>query len=304
MTELSNIEKKVESQANQQPGEILRALREQKGMSKKDIGAALNLPERFIDYLEMGDFDKLPGHTFARGYIKNYAKFLEVENAEELVAVFDNYTGTNALGSSVNNLQQIKQIKHFSNNIYWLISFVIVLIVIGIVFVWWQSRPNTVAGSIDNSPIVVEATPTSSTTTDPSTTQLTIPLSNVDSDNNTNAQNISADTETSVNNSDNSATNQTPTDITPAQQPTVNNVQGEGSLEAKFTANCWLTVNDSTGKTLVSKLMTKGSNLTIKGKPPLEVILGAPNAASLTYNGQAVSINAKPGATHRLKLGQ
>lgn len=303
MTELFDVEKVVESQTTNQPGEILRTIREKKGLSKKEIGAALNLPERFIEYVEVGDFDKLPGHTFARGYIKNYAKFLELENAEELVAIFDNYTGTNALGSSVNNLQQIKQLKHFSNNIYWLISFIIVLIVIGIIFVWWQSRSSTVVANVDNTPIVVETTSTATANTNPSTTQSTIPLPSVDSEKNINGQNTT-NTDTPVTDSENITTSQTTTENIPSQPSTANSASGEGSLQAKFTANCWLTVNDGTGKTLVSKLMTKGSNLTIKGKPPLEVILGAPNAASLTYNGQAVTIDAKPGATHRLKLGQ
>jgi hypothetical protein len=48
-----------------------------------------------LSNLEAGAFDKLPGHTFARGYIRAYAKLLGMDQAV-LVQQFDQSTGTDA----------------------------------------------------------------------------------------------------------------------------------------------------------------------------------------------------------------
>ncbi len=312
MTETSITEKNNANSEIIQPGEILRVARENKGITKKQIGEALNLPERFIEYIELGDFAKLPGHTFARGYIRNYAKFLELPNAEELVGIFDRYTGTNALGSSVNNLQQIKQIKQISNNIYWLISFVVLLIVVGIIFIWWQGRNSSNnTNTIDNAPIVVEPTLSSPSASN----QKMQPLPDTSMQGNNIINESEQQTTSNLTSNEKVDTVIDTTSVTPEALPavtandqsipvTVTSNSNEGVVQANFSGNCWITIIDATSKVLVSKLMTKGTNLEIKGKPPLEVILGAPNTVTMTYNGQAVTINAKPGATHRFKLGQ
>lgn len=312
MTETSITEKNNANSEIIQPGEILRVARENKSITKKQIGEALNLPERFIEYIELGDFAKLPGHTFARGYIRNYAKFLELPNAEELVCIFDRYTGTNALGSSVNNLQQIKQIKQISNNIYWLISFVVLLIVVGIIFIWWQGRNSSNnTNTIDNAPIVVEPTLSSPSASN----QLMQSLPDTSMQGNNIINESEQQTTSNLTSNEKVDTVIDTTSVTPEALPpvtandqsmpvTATSNPNEGVVQANFSGNCWITIIDATSKVLVSKLMTKGTNLEIKGKPPLEVILGAPNTVTMTYNGQAVTINAKPGATHRFKLGQ
>ncbi|ADQ84870.1 RodZ domain-containing protein [Methylovorus sp. MP688] len=68
-------------------GAILRAAREQKGLSVIDIHARLRISERQIHALETDDFSLLPEPTIARGFIRNYAKFLEID-AEPLLAAY------------------------------------------------------------------------------------------------------------------------------------------------------------------------------------------------------------------------
>ena len=56
------------------PGETLRQARESNGWSLAEVALKLNLTVASLGNLEAGAFDKLPGHTFARGYIRAYAK--------------------------------------------------------------------------------------------------------------------------------------------------------------------------------------------------------------------------------------
>ncbi len=60
----------VATASRQNPGETLRQAREQKGLSLSQVAGQLNLTENSLRQLENGAFDKLPGHTFSRGYIR------------------------------------------------------------------------------------------------------------------------------------------------------------------------------------------------------------------------------------------
>ena len=53
-----------------QPGETLRKARETRGLALNDVAVSLNLAPVALKNLESGAFDRLPGHTFARGYIR------------------------------------------------------------------------------------------------------------------------------------------------------------------------------------------------------------------------------------------
>ena len=51
------------------PGEALRAARESRGWSVAEVATQLNLTPMRLNQLEAGEFEKLPGNTFSRGYI-------------------------------------------------------------------------------------------------------------------------------------------------------------------------------------------------------------------------------------------
>jgi cytoskeleton protein RodZ len=61
------------------PGKLLAAAREDKGLSVADVARSLRLSVRQIEAIEGDDFDKLPGKTFLRGFVRNYAKLLQLD---------------------------------------------------------------------------------------------------------------------------------------------------------------------------------------------------------------------------------
>ena len=60
-------------------GEQLRAAREKAGLQISEVALSLKLGERQLAALENGDWDKLPGSTFIRGFIRNYARLLGLD---------------------------------------------------------------------------------------------------------------------------------------------------------------------------------------------------------------------------------
>lgn len=123
----------------QNPGELLRQARENRGWSQAEVARKLNLTVSSLNHVETGAFDKLPGHTFARGYIRAYAKLMDLDQAA-LVEAFDRYTGTHAKGSDVHSLGRIEEPVRLSHNILRGVSLLLLVAVVGGGFVWWQDQ--------------------------------------------------------------------------------------------------------------------------------------------------------------------
>jgi cytoskeleton protein RodZ len=117
----------------------LRQARESNGWSLAEVALKLNLTVNSLSNLEAGAFDKLPGHTFARGYIRAYAKLLGMDQAV-LVQQFDQSTGTDSQGSSVHSLGRIEEPVRVSHTILRIVSLLLLIAVIGGGFVWWQDQ--------------------------------------------------------------------------------------------------------------------------------------------------------------------
>ena len=129
----------VAAATRENPGETLRQARESRDWSQAEVARKLNLTVSSLNNLESGAFDKLPGHTFARGYIRAYAKLLDMDQAA-LVQAFDQCTGTHAQGSDVHALGRIEEPVRLSHNILRIVSLLMLVVVIGGGFFWWQDQ--------------------------------------------------------------------------------------------------------------------------------------------------------------------
>lgn len=69
-------------------GQQLRLARENNGISLDDLAQTLKLGKKQLQSLESGDWGKLPGPTFIRGFVRNYARLVHID-AEHLMAQLD-----------------------------------------------------------------------------------------------------------------------------------------------------------------------------------------------------------------------
>ena len=65
-------------------GDTLRQARENQGLSIQDIEKGTSIRGLYIECIEKGEFDKLPGEAYTKGFIRNYANFLKLD-ADALV---------------------------------------------------------------------------------------------------------------------------------------------------------------------------------------------------------------------------
>lgn len=65
-------------------GQILKRVREEKGISIEEVSNQTKVHHRVIEALESDNFKELPAPVYVKSFIKHYAKFLELDS-EELV---------------------------------------------------------------------------------------------------------------------------------------------------------------------------------------------------------------------------
>ncbi|MGG2399654.1 RodZ domain-containing protein [Pseudomonas sp. SH1-B] len=316
------------------PGEALRQAREMKGWSVVEVATQLNLTQQRLSQIEEGAFDKLPGTTFARGYIRAYAKLLDLDQ-NRLVLEFDQFTGTDATGSNVHALGRIEEPVRYSQSILRLVSFLLLLALIGAGFLWWQDQGRPGANLADLGLEHVEVEGADGTTQvhslaepedqavivaqgNDESSPLLLPVEPGDEPENAGTSEQPADDNVSAQDTLSAADTETPaapvTDETIEEAPAAEAAEqtaaatavpaGQGALNVRFTDDCWTQVTDADGKVLVSALKRSGERIELTGKAPMELRLGFARGAQVTYNGESVDVAPHmTGETARLKLG-
>ncbi|MDB6142917.1 MAG: putative rane protein [Pseudomonas sp.] len=326
------------------PGETLRQGRESKNWSLPDVALRLNLTVTSLSHVETGDFDKLPGHTFARGYIRAYAKLLGLDQTA-LVQQFDHYTGTDSHGSNVHSLGRIEEPVRLSHNILRIVSLLLLVVLVGAGFFWWQDQASMrgkeqtginlehvevesadgttqihpldepedqavadaqgTAPAVTPAPDATTATPVVPAPTSTVTAPVVVAPAKV-----TPAPVVPAAparTAPVAPVTTVAPTTATTTPVTTPSTPAAPTVApaGSGQLNLQFVNDCWTQVTDGNGKVLLSGLKHKGDSVDVNGKPPLTLRLGFARGVQVSYNGQAVDVAPfTSGETARLKLGQ
>src|SRR5574343_1210023 len=69
-------------------GELLRQAREARGLKVEEIAQTLKLGVRQIEAIEADRWERLPGATIVRGFVRNYARLVQID-AAPLMAQLD-----------------------------------------------------------------------------------------------------------------------------------------------------------------------------------------------------------------------
>lgn len=69
-------------------GEILRREREKQGLSIADVAKETSIRDVYLEAIEKGNYDELPGDVYAKGFIRNYSRFLQIDG-DSLLEQYD-----------------------------------------------------------------------------------------------------------------------------------------------------------------------------------------------------------------------
>jgi len=291
-----------------QPGDRLRIARESRDLSIEDVAARLKLDVRKIKALEQGDIADFAAPVFAAGYLRTYARLMELSEEEvladftELVPVHEQIIDP---ASAVNNETYSKMSNEISSqfslrdkssgNHLGKAGFAGVLIV-GLVYFLWPvtEGEQTDAVSSDTRSRLTEQT-----------VEIAVPsLEIVTEEKVDDAQVIETPSpvEKQVVEKQIVETKQSELALPEiSAEPVVIaevKIEAEGLVSGQrseliliFNSDSWAEVRDSQGESLVYRLGKSGTQSLVKGVAPFTVQLGYVQGVDILYNGAAYDLS-------------
>lgn len=93
-------------------GAILKATREAKGLSLEEVRMVTKIRTQQLKMLEEGEFDRLPGEVYVKGFLVNYAKALDLDGEEILQKYYERKN--KALAEEASAEEQLRSTVHHS----------------------------------------------------------------------------------------------------------------------------------------------------------------------------------------------
>jgi cytoskeleton protein RodZ len=301
-----------------EPGEILKKAREARGETLSNVAQTLKLSPQQLEALENGRFDILPGPTFVRGFLRNYARYLGVAPEPLLAVLSGRVPATPPVPPPF-----VSQSRRFSDSSdksrsHVFIPAMLVVLALAVaggayymdVFDKFNNieppaaapeHANTAQprhGAVSNldktevghelalantsaqaNDVKPSDSPTSAAPATESAPAATVPETSLAS---------VAPAEPTV------ATAKPVADVSEvvAVPPSLN----ESTLHFEFNVNTWAQVREGSGKIIFGRSVRKNTSLDLKGKPPFEILITQPrntrieNEVALEFNGRPVNL--------------
>lgn len=329
-------EERAQQPVGESAGKLLRQGREKKGLSVSDVADAQHLRPAVIQAIEDGDYQQIDSELFLKGYVRAYAKQVELE-ADSVVAVLDRELEPlrlkRAQALEANPLVDIERRRRQKRRIAKILIVLIALLVAAyLVFRFIddgpgdsEATPNETqeTGALqepEEGPAVDSETGIASREQDQSALE-----SDVGKPDDVTA--IDVIEETSAVSEPEASTIETPVtgvgDAVPVDEPeeaqepvvtgTVDPAVAEsspeadgidrGRLQVSFSSDCWIRVTDAAGIRLVSSLQREGDRIDVSGQMPLNVVIGAVNAvADIRFQGEPIDLSDYPVVNNRAQF--
>ncbi len=317
-----------EAASGPSPGAQLRRARELRGLSIHDVSDALKLSPRQVQALEYDDYEALPGPTFVRGFLRNYARCLGLDP----VPLLDDVQRAAGLGSidlsPISNARgdlPVGGTPRTSAPVGLIVLVLLATVLAGWYFDWFRTEapPEVIESefSLETEqmppafdpqtnrltmvePAASEAAPGAGSETPPPAATITPPLPQT-------APGVAvvgppapgAVTQAAPKPpipADRTAADQplaVPPAVAPAAEPVVAATvepapappQG-AQLAFRFAADSWVEVRDAAGAIVYSGISRAGSSRNVQGNPPLALVVGNAAQVSLEFDGKPVDL--------------
>ncbi len=257
-------------------GKRLAEIRETNNISVGAVAAELRLEIKMIQQIEAEDLEQLPNAPFVKGYLRHYARMLDVD-AGPILDAYSQVCGADAPGlTKVNRLHESTSKDAAPRSTTWII---VAVVVISVAVWWWtqllsfkkSSEEEVVSEQAQGAPVTPVDGSDSGNSASGGGVELTLPQ--LQSQPQVLAEPIQQTGSTAVVAASVAATaTSTPT----ATQATI---------VLKFSQESWVDIADATGARLFVDLAKADSSRTVTGQPPFNVLLGNSAAVTIEYNG-------------------
>jgi cytoskeleton protein RodZ len=291
------------------PGARLQAAREAAGLSLEQVAQQLKLAPRQVRALEEEDFAQLPGRTFARGFVRNYARLLNLDG-DDLLALLPDAARAPALGApALQSTGAMIAELPTANGVQpgfarWVIPIALVACIVGAATYEWyrgglaqQGEPKL---ATPPAPAAPAAPPVPAATAPVATTrsELPNPFAAEPEAGTSAAGPVARAAEPEVAAAPNvapaappAAAAAPPPSVASTAPPAPAAALPAASLKLSYRGPSWTEIRDRDGQVLISRLVAAGSEQSIRGTPPFDVIIGNANEVTLVYRGAPVDLS-------------
>ena len=317
-------------------GDKLRQTREALNLSLEDVAKAISLRPSILAKLENNEFvQKDVPSTFLRGYVRSYAKFLRIPDAEWTHLTF----GEAHKNDLSKNTRATRSVNQYSSHSRWVgtLTTIILLAAVGMTGLWWwqnyqksnEERDNLVQTYVEKEktadvpvthsneiPVAVNNQPATSNNetapvaeaTNNAAAEPVVSTTQANQAQTVNAEVSTVSTSAPVVEQTLPNTEPTIEQTVPDTQSAVENpaiseapTTAKGDLVIEITKNSsWISVKDQNRKVLAQKEYKQGEVLTFNGDE-YALIIGAPGNVRITYKGEAYPLTVD-GRVAKFKL--
>lgn len=323
----SEIQVPGSSQSLVSAGVLLSNERVKRGISIQEAADYLKLSRKQVEALENDDYSSLPGTTFVRGFMRNYAKFLELD-LEPIMAWLDSQVpntapdarpaaavtpqGTTASTESHKEKDTAPATPATANadtgSGIW--KWLLPLLLVGAGLVWYQSQPSeaTEANTEAAAPAEAVAKAPVATTPPVAETAATPPAPPAEAPQTpppSAAATPAVPPPVTATTAAPAVTPPTPaaTTITATAAPALPS-NGNHQLRLVMKQDSWMEILDSKGERVVFGTQKAGKERIVEGTPPFKMTIGNATEVELFHNNQAIDLkkHIKKGTTAKLEL--
>lgn len=265
------------------PGASLAAARNNIGLSVADVARSLRLSVRQIEAIEADDFERLPGKTFLRGFVRNYAKLLNVDPEPLLEACQHTAIRSTAQSQPISvppgqvEISVSRSQRTFSGNqpSLWLkyAPAVFILVLLG-----WMGF-EFLEGSNGNTVVVKPSGE------DSAAVALVLPLP-VQSQVQSEPPPVAPEAPVVAP----AAKEDAPSGAQQAVNRDAAIPPGAAKVQLSFSGESWIDLRDKSGRTIFKQTGQAGNEQVISGTPPLALTVGKAVNVKVYYNDQPVDL--------------
>ena len=266
-------------------GSVLSEARKAQNFTIEDISKHLKIPVHTLTEIEANNLDALPPPTFTQGYIRVYAKFLEISED----AVLDRYNAAVPHENST-DLKPRSNLPGEASSQSPLVKLITILLILaGITavvygsFQYYQEKADVMEGELE-----ARAPSFTGSSLDSPTEVLT-----VEEPEDTDSVDIITDAEEDLDDSDSLAeTGDSVVDIAePEEVETVEAVPETDTLEIYADEGSWMEVRDASRTRLFYNMVPVGGSKILTGEAPFRISLGNARTTRLVVNGVEIDMS-------------
>ena len=257
------------------PGQLLKEARKKTRRRYKRLSSELGIPEKYLEALEENNFSIMAGPTYVKGYLRAYAKKLDL-NPETIITAFDRYLkDQRRLEKKGIKKEQKNETKKKVSYIYALIFFLIASITLLIAFIPERNNDSekkedrsfseTEIQNLNDIPPILNTKPALSIELEQDTSQ-NIPDLNIQEE--VIALEITDDVKDETNKL---------------------SIETINTIEMNFSGDCWIELMDKNG-IIEYRLAKAGTSMFFEGLGPFKLLIGNSKRVELFYNDVKVSL--------------